>query len=401
MASVNWSDIVEILHDEAKQALVDMLDSVGYTATSWQEGEPGLAHVELSAEIWAQVSKVAVFLKGAYLNATSSGEALTNFADSFYDNKRFGAVAAQRTISLACAASAGPYTLAPDGTHDVIIQHPDGPTIRLIDDGVTVFPVTLPSGGSVSGLLFEAEVAGAAANKAPNTYTILLTTLAGVTVTSDTQARPGTDAEPDPTIKLRNKTKWALLTKFELIDAAVRNICIVAGAGAITDAVVNSTNPRGAGTFDVYVTGELETASVTDVANAQAAIDRYVFGSSATPKTALVFAAPGVDLNVTGTVFYQGSYDPIDLAAATQAALEEFIKLIPLGGYDFYPGPSNVVPVNDIETAIKETQIGGQDVKKTVVLTDVNGGGVANLLVTPFGKVQPGTFNLTYTRVTG
>jgi hypothetical protein len=117
-----------------------------------------------------------------------------------------------------------------------------------------------------------------------------------------------------PHVKLVNKTKWALLTKFELIDAAVRNICIVAGAGAITDAVVNSTNPRGAGTFDVYVTGELETASVTDVANAQAAIDRYVFGSSATPKTALVFAAPGVDLNITGTVFYQGSYDPADLA---------------------------------------------------------------------------------------
>lgn len=401
MASLNWSDIVEVTHDDAKQSKLDLLDSVGFTATSWQEGEPALALVELTAEVESQNSQVAVFLKGAYINATSSGEALTNFADSFYDNQRFGAVATQRTVSLACIATAGPYTLAPDGTHDVVLQHPDGPTYRLINDGVTVFPVTLASGGSVSGLLFEAEVAGAAGNKAPNTVTILLTTLAGVTVTSDLQSREGSNDETDAALKLRNKTKWALLSKYELIDLAVKNLCLVAGGGAITDAVVDATNPRGVGTFDVYVTGLLNTASPTDVANAQAAVNRYVMGASATPPIGLVAAAPSVFLNITGTVFYQGSYDPEDLAAATQAALEELIKLIPLGGFDFYPGPSNVLPVNDIESAIKDAQLGGQGVKKTVVLSDVNGGGVADLAITPFGKVQPGTFNLTFRRVTG
>lgn len=397
MALLNWSDIVEILHDEAKQTCLDLLESVGFSATSWQEGEPSLANVELSAEIWAQLSKVAVYLKGAFLNKTASGEALTRFSDSHYDNQRGGSVAAQRRITLSCAATAGPHTL---NIGALVIASPDGPTYRNIDDGVTVYPVSLSSGGSVDDLIFEAEVAGAASNKAVGSVTILQTTLAGVTVTSDTIERFGTDAESDPTLQTRNTTKWALLTEFELIDDAVRNIALTAagpaGGGAVTDAVVDSTNPRGAGTFDVYMASELATAAVGDIALAQAAIDARVFGSGATPKTCLVFGAPAVPLNFTGTVYYQGSYEEADLDLATQTALEEFIKLIPLGGYDFYPGPSNVVPINDVESVIRDVQLGGQEVKKTVVLT-----APVDLAVVPFGKVTPGTMTLAYVRVSG
>jgi hypothetical protein len=397
MPSLNWADIVEILHDEAKQTCVELLESVGYTSTSWQEGEPGLAHVELSAEIWAQLSKVAVYLKGAFLNKTAEGEALTKLSDSHFDNQRGGSVAAQRRTSLACAAGSGPHTI---NLGALVLAHPDGPTYRNVDDGVTVYPVVLPSGGSLSGLVFEAEVAGSAANKAINTVTILQTTLAGVTVTSDAIERSGTDAEPDPTLQTRNTTKWALLTEFELIDDAVRNIALTAagpaGGGAVTDAIVDSSNPRGAGTFDVYMAGELATASVGDIALAQAAIDARVMGSTATPPTCVVFGAPATPLSITGTVYFQGSYLETDLDLATQIALEDFIKLIPLGGYDFYPGPSNVVPINDVETVIRNVQLGGQDIRKTVVLT-----APADLIVAAFGKVIPGTITLNYIRVSG
>jgi len=397
MASINWADIVEILHDEAKQTCLDLLESVGYTATSWQEGEPALAATELSAEIWAQLSKVAVYLKSAFLNKTATGEALTRLSDSHYDNRRGTSVAAQRRTSLACAAGSGPHTI---NLGALVLAHPDGPTYRNIEDGVTVYPATLPSGGSLSGLIFEAEVAGAEANKSAGSVTILQTTLAGVTVTSDAIERYGTDEEPDPTLQTRNTTKWALLTEFELIDDAVRNICLTAagpaGGGAITDAVVDSSNPRGAGTFDVYMASALATAAAGDITLAQAAIDARVFGSGATPKTCLVFGAPPVPLNLIGTVYYQGSYLETEMELATQTALEEFIQLIPLGGYNFYPGPSNVVPINDVESVIRDVQIGGQDVKKTVVLT-----APADLSVAAFGKVTPGTFTLTFVRVSG
>ncbi len=393
MATLNWADIVEITHDDAKQTLLELLDSVGFTATSWQEGEPALACVELSAEIWKQLSKVAVFLKTMGLNSTSRGEALTRFADSHYDNQRSGAVAAQRRVTLTCAATSGPHTV---NLGALVLASPDGPTYRNVADGVTVYPATLPSGGSLSGLIFEAEVAGlSASGKAPNTVTILQTTLAGVTVISDLAERDGSNEESDPVLQNRNTTKWALLTEFELIDDAVVNIALDATFG-VTLVKVDSQNPRGAGTFDVYMAGDLVTASAGDITLAQAAIDARVFGSGATPKTCLVFGAPVAPLSFTGTIYYQGSYESADMALATDDAIKAFLKTIPLGGFDYYPGPSNVVPVNDVEAVLRSVQIGGQDIRKTVVLV-----GASDLSVAPFGKVTYGTIDLTFTRVTG
>jgi hypothetical protein len=393
MALLNWADVVEITHDDAKLALLQQLDAVGFTATSWQEGEPALACVELSAEIWAQLSKVAVFLKTMVLNSTATGEALTRFSDSHYDNQRTGAIAAQRRITLACAATSGPHTI---NLGALVLAHPDGPTYRNVADGVTVYPATLASGGTLSGLVFEAEVAGLdASGKATNTVTILQTTLAGVTVTSDVAERDGADEESDSVLQTRNTTKWPTLSEFEVIDDLVVQICLVATA-AVTAVVVDSQNPRGAGTFDVYMAGELVTASAGDITLAQAAMDARVMGSSATPKTCIVYAAPVAALNFSGTVYYQGSYESADMSAATVIALQEYIKTIPLGGFDFYPGPSNVVPINDVEAVLRAVQIGGQDVRKTVVLT-----GATDLLVAPFSKVTYGTISLTFTRVTG
>lgn len=392
MASLNWADVVEILHDEAKQFLLQMLDGVGFTATSWQEGEVSLANVELTAQLYEKITGIAVFLKGFALNSTSSGEALTRFSDSHYDNQRDGAVAAQRRTTLACASGSGPHTI---NIGDVVLVHDDGDTYRNVADGVNVYPLVLPSGGSVSGLIFEAEVAGAAANKGAGEVTSLLTTLAGVTVASDVPERDGSDQESDPVLKQRNTTKWALLTGFELIDDAVINIALVA-TQAVTGVVVDSQNPRGAGTFDVYMAGELVTASVGDVAAAQALLDRYVFGSSATPKTCLVFAAPVTPLNFSGIIYYKGSYTEAQIEEATLLALEEFVKTIPLGGFDFYPGPTHVVPVNDLEDALRAVKIADQTVEKTIKLDSP-----ADFVVGNFDKVTIGSVALTYTRVTG
>lgn len=389
MPTLNWADVVEVSHDEAKQSLLDQLDAVGFSATSWQEGEPALAMVELSAEVWHQLSKVAVFLKEAALNTTATGEALTKLSASHYDNTREGAIAAQRRATLSCAATAGPHAGLDVG--DIVIEHPDGPTYRNIDDGVTVYPITIPSGGSVSDLIFEAEVAGTAANKPDQTVTSLQTTLAGVTV-SEVAERDGSDAETDALLRDRNTTKWALLTEYELIDDAVKNICLTA-ANSVTDVVVDSQNPRGAGTFDVYMAGELGTASAGDIALAQAAIDARVFGSTATPPTCVVDGAPEEPLDITGIIYFKGSYEDAALQTAAILALEEFIKTIPLGGSDFYPGPTSVVLKNTVETVLESFQVSGQSFDKTAVLSVPS----TDLSVPAFAKVVLGTVSLTFT----
>jgi hypothetical protein len=390
MATLNWADVVEISHDEAKQSELDQLAAAGFTATSWQEGDPVLATVEMVAEVWHQNSKLAVYVKESALNETAQGEALTRLSRSHYDNERDGAQTAQRRITLACAATAGPHTF---DASDLVAQHADGTTYRLIDNGDpgVVFPVTLTSGGNQADLIFEAEVAGTGGNKGDNTITSLLTTLAGVTITSDIVERSGVDQESDPVLKTRNRTKWPTLSELVVIDDLVINICLNA-TELVTGVAVDSQNPRGAGTYDVYLANELETASAGDIALAQAAMDLREFGSSATPKTVLVFAAPEQPLDLTGTVYYKGSYQPAELEAATLLALEEYVKLIPLGGYNFYPGPANVVPINDVEAVLRGVTVGGQLVSKTVVLT-----GPVDLVVSTFGKVVVGTIALTFT----
>lgn len=392
MPTLQWSEVVEVTHDQAKQSKLEQLDAAGYTATSWQEGEPGLAHVELSAEIDVQASKVAVMLKEGALVPTATGEALTRLSKSHYDNDRTGSVTAQRRITLACASGAGPHTF---NASDLVLAHPDGNTYRLIDNGDpgVVFPVTLPGGGSQADLIFEAEIAGTSANKQDGSVTQLVTTLAGVTVVGDVSERDGADQEADTTLRTRDYTKWALLTQYELIDDAVVNICLTA-TDSVTGVAVDSTNPRGAGTFDVYMAGELGTASAGDITKAQAAIDARVFGSSATPKTAIVYGAPETPLSIAGIVYYKGSYEPTEMETATLVALEEYVKLVPLGGYNFYPGPNAVVPINDVEDEIRAVTIGEQRVEKTVVLT-----APVDLSVVSFGKVTLGTIALNFIRV--
>lgn len=388
MPILNWADVVEVTHDEAKQSLLTFLETVGFAATSWQEGSVPLACVELSAELWASLSQFTVFLKTMALNPTSEGVALTKFSDSHYDNQREGAVAAQRLVTLACAAGSGPHTI---NLGAVVLQHDDGPTYRNIVGGSVVYPAVLPSGGSLAGILFEAEVAGSEANKADNTVTQLVTTLAGVTVTSDVVEKLGSDEESDPVLRERNRTKWPRLTEFELIADACINIALNA-TDAVTGVYVDDQNPRGEGTFDIYMAGELTTASGDDVTAAQAAFDARVFGSGATPKTCLVFAAATTPLNPVATIYYKGSYELADLQDAALAALEEFVKPIPLGGFDYYPGPSNVVPINDIEAALKAFTIAGQAVEKTVVMS---GGDIA---VPVHDKVILGAPTLTFTQ---
>lgn len=388
MPILQWADVVEISQPDAKQTCLNFLSAVGFAATSWQEGSVPLGCVELTAEVWSQLSKVAVFLKRMGMNDTSEGDALTQYSSSQYDNDRNRAVAAQRTIALTCSATEGPHTI---NVGDVVIDHPDGPTYRNVEDGVNVYPLTITSGGSLTGLVFEAEIAGTAANKASGTVTGIVTTLAGVTVTGDAILRDGTDSEEDDRLKLRNKTKWSLLTRFELIKEAVQNIVLGAAVG-ITIVEVDATNPRGAGTFDVYIAGDVSTAGTDDVTAAQTTLDRYVMGSNAPVKRGLVIAAPEQPLNITGTVYFRGSFSPATLLTETTNALLDFIKTIPLGGFDFSPGPSQVVPFNDITDVIRDVTVAGQVVKKTVVLSSP----AADVAVASFSKVVLGTVSLTF-----
>lgn len=385
--ALTWSQIVEVTHDDAKQDILNTLDTFGFAATSWQEGAFGLHCVEVGAWLYSKASTFAVFLKSMGLNETAAGEALTRFSVSHYDNERNDAIATQARVTLSCSATEGPHSI---GLGDVVLTDTDGHTFRNIEGNSVSYPATLTSGGNVT-LLFEAEVAGGDSNIAEGAALSLVTTLAGVTASGFTKTRVGSDEESDVAIRLRNSSRWGQLAEFELIRDRVENIARNAHE-SIVHVGVDDQNPRGPGTFDVYIAAATATSGPTEIIAAQDAFDARVFGS----ETCLVQAAPAVALNITGIAYHDNHYTSAAVSAAITDALLAFIETIPLGGFDYSPGPANFVPKNDIEAVIKNTEIDGVKVVKTVTLSSPAG----DVPVSAFGKVTQGTWTITLSAVT-
>lgn len=312
--------------------------------------------VEMVAERDARLSKIDVFLKKAFQSRTATGEALSRTSSGFYDNTRAEAAPSQHLVTLAAAGGAGPHSI---DLGELVVVHSDGHTYRNIEGNSIVYPVTLAGDGinTPKTLLFEAEVDGAQSNigNALTSATVTLaldTTLAGVTITAHTLYQAGVDEESDARLDQRNTSKWAVLAEGELIDAAVEQLALRASA-SIIHVKVDSSNPRGAGTFDVYIAGLDATASDDDVAAAQVAIENRFFGRGASPAACLVRPSPTVNVDLVGTVYYTGTASQASVKAAVDAALLAFIRSVPSGGFDFSPGPSGVIRKNDLESVIR------------------------------------------------
>lgn len=383
MASLSWSDLTTPKTEaQFEQDILDLLDGLGFAATSWQEGSVVLACVKIGAFIGSRVSDWVATLAKAQVNATSTGTALDAFSESVYDNTRVAAVETQGVMLLACSATDGPHSIAlgavvaTDGTR----------TFRNVAGLAVSYPATLASGGTLQ-LLFEAEVAGADGNIPTSSTLALVTTLAGVTITNPAYSagtwitRQGVDRESDARLQQRNSSKWGALPAFELIDDSVEQICLAAAPGIIKVGI-DSQNPRGENTFDVYLAGASAPAGVDDIAAALAALQARVMGSD----VVRCYAAPTVTLNLVGTVYYDSNFEEADVKAAVEAALQTYVDSVPLGGFDFSPGPSSAVPKNNIEKAIENTKIGEQEVVKTATLSTPAG----DVSVTSFGVVTRG-----------
>jgi hypothetical protein len=159
----------------------------------------------------------------------------------------------------------------------------------------------------------------------------------------------GTDAEDDPTLKRRNETKFTTQRTSETIVDRVVQLALNSDP-AITDVRVDDGNPRGAGTVDVIVSSRLVTAPPGAVANAQANIGAAFFGPDG-----LIDVTAAIEriLALVGTIYFTPSFTEAQARAAVEGAVDAFISETPIGGYDFSPGPRNIVSLNDIVAAIE------------------------------------------------
>jgi len=378
-----WADVVSRTQAECKQDILTMLDEVGFTATSWQEGSVALGCVEIGALVWSKLTDIAVALKNANLLRTSTGAAFDAYVESQYDETRVAASSAVYLKLLTCAAGEGPHSI---DIGDVIATNGEYTYTNIAGNSIA-YPYTLAGGASVT-LMFQADTPGADPTVAASEIDQLQTTFAGVTISGGSLVTAGYDQESEPRCAERCLTKWSTLTEGETIVDLVRNICLNADS-TIARVEVDDENPRGDYTFDAYVAGTSGTVAEPARAAAAAALALRFFGSA----TSSAIAATEYELDITGTVYYDPSASAADVEDAVDATLLAWFATIPLGGFTYGVGLANIVTVGDIENAIRSAQINGTDCVRTVKLTVP----AADETPAEFNVVVQGTIALTYT----
>ncbi|NRA03262.1 MAG: baseplate J/gp47 family protein [Myxococcales bacterium] len=325
--------------DAALELILDELESEGFPARSWQEGSVNRTEVEFLAQLMASNSTlINEITKGAY-NELAEGLALTLFSASHYENDRDTGTRAQWNIRLVTTVGSGPYS---PGVGDVIVQDPVlGVRFRNLN------ALVLTDGGATEDV-FEAELIGVDGS-APGTndINVLVTALAGVTVTNP-DASPlvnGADVEGDPELQTRNTNKWATLSMSG--PSGIYIVWSLAADQAVTRANVDDTNAAGAGAVVVYIAdADAGLAGPTDAVVLAYILERRPLGATVT-------VLPAASLPVVVT--YVASHDSTIFAtaaeaeAAIEAALDTYRQTFPIGGTG--PTGAKVFPLGGVYAA--------------------------------------------------
>ena len=306
-----------LTEDEALEQLLSILDGSGFQVTAWTDGSVQLTMLRAFAALYAVLTTYVATLVSWGFNELAEDDGLTHFSRSHYVNERGGLVAARHEVKFTCQAGSGPYTgIAANSL--------------VVSDGVSYFWNTSTvaiADGTTTTIEVECQAPGSLGNAAPNTITRMTSSFAGVTcnnpaIAGSTQSytRLGTDTESNEALRRRNSSKWATLSA-ENTSSSIENIA-TATVEAITKVAVDDSNPRGAGTVDIYIAGDESTAGTSDVTAVQTAVRARFFNSD--PRI-IVYAATEYELPISGTVTFDASYTSTEVQSFVEAALLELI----------------------------------------------------------------------------
>lgn len=268
---------------ELMTALLNRLQGKGFPITDWTEGGVERTQLEVEAAVLADVhALVPTIAKGGFLD-TSTGDWLTLYAKSQYNEERKAAVFTVDTIRLTCAVGSGPVNIAAGQ-----LWATDA-TGLLFNNGAAGI---IPDGGTLD-LEFTAEQAGSKYNLARGAINKLVTSLPGVTITNTTLVTTGADVESDESLRSRCRLKWQALGG---ATAGAYAYWALSSNSAITKARVLDNQPRGRGTVDVIVAGD--GALGADVVTA--ATD-YIAAKKPITDDVSTYAATERSIAITGT----------------------------------------------------------------------------------------------------
>jgi phage-related baseplate assembly protein len=314
------------------------LTSLGFPVSSWPSGGAGRTLVQALARVSADALQlVGNVARGGLLDLApgtdpgSPGDWLTLFARSAYGLERRAATFAVAKVRLTAALGAGPYTITPGQLWAV------SSTGRRYNSANTS-NVTVLAGPSTVDIELRGENPGAAYNLGLGAVLTLETPLPGVTAATvesslgsgTAMVVAGTDQERDATLRDRCRSRWStigLQHTADAYDALARQVPSVGDpeVSLVTRTRVDDTNPRGAGTVNVWIAGDAGPLDAPE----EAAVDAYLQARKSVTADLQVANATAVPVAVTATLYVRNNAAAADEA---EERLTAAINAVAIGG---------------------------------------------------------------------
>lgn len=362
-----------ITRAQATDTLVGILTGLGFPTASWGPNSVPRALLEVASVCVEYGSNYAATIADFGFLATSWGAGLTEFAGSHYSLTRIAATRGKYSFTLTTAAGSGPYTIAAGA---LVVT--DGKVTARNDAAVT-----LTSSAPVA-VACTSDVIGTTGALSISPLPTLGTPLAGVTITAASQTTAPQDEETDTALRQRCQTRWADLS-IETTDDGVISCIRNSGTGSIQRVKVDSTNPRGAGTVDVYCATSIGAPGGTELTAARTALDERVMGTvggSSSYQWQVVGASP-VTITWAWTVYLTPGAAADTVKAAVEAAIGSYVNALDIGGMTLDNGVTRFVPRNKLIALIQSVPGVSH-----VVLTDPSG----DVSLTSSQVAVPGSF---------
>lgn len=377
--AANLTDLqTPVSKESVRTVILDLLSCLDFPVDSWQDEGAARSFVETQSHLLAVQSQSVAQIALMVFLQTATGSFLDALVQSHFDMTRNPAVASVFDVAFVNSGAAT-HNVTPGS---VLLRASNGQIFQS-DETITV------AANTTTNVQVRAQIAGAASNVPAQTLE-LVTPLAGVVAVYDgVQITSGADLESDTKLRERALAKWGAL-RVEKVDLGLISLAREAAPG-VHGVSVDSDNPRGPGTVDVYLSSETGTIGSGDLALVQAALDAALFGTGTEEVAGLAVAAPLQVVNLAATVYVRGA-DPADVRARLTTAWDDFLLDVPLGGFDLSPGPQNVVQRAQISTEL--TRRAYTDSSSPIVSLDVTSP-ASDLTVGLHTKAVKGTVSFT------
>jgi uncharacterized phage protein gp47/JayE len=336
---LNLTDLqTPVTKESVRSVILDLLACLNFPVDSWQDESAARSFVETQAHLLAVQSQSVATLALMVFIPTATGTFLDALVQSHVDMTRNAAVGSAFNVDLVNSGGAT-HAVTPGS---VLLKASNGAMFQSNESASVTANAT-------TTVEFVAQIAGALGNVGPQDLE-LVTPLAGVVASYDgALITAGADEESDTKLRERAQAKWGAL-RVEKVDLGLVSLAREASP-SVHGVSVDSENPRGPGTVDVYLASETGTIGGADLALVQAALDAALFGTGTDEEAGLALAAPLQTVNLAATIYVRGA-DPADVVSRLTAAWDDFLLDVPLGGFDLSPGPVNVIQRAQIVAAL-------------------------------------------------